>query len=101
MSTPPIKPARMAKYIFQCDAPRVKYTNGKEAMAMRIAERLVPRLRAASRFFCDAPSFVLTKKVPMTEQRIPTTAMSIGSVSASKLPNAATPSAAAEMIEPT
>ena len=101
MSTPAIRPARMAKYIFQFAAPSTKYTNGKEAIAIRIAEKLVPRLRAASRFFCVAPSLVLTKNVPRIEHAIPTAAMSIGRANAEKLPNAATPSAAAEMTEPT
>ena len=44
--------------------------------------RLVPKERAASRFFIEASSLVRTEKIPTMERRIPTAAISIGAITA-------------------
>ena len=72
-------------------------------MAISTADRLVPRDRAFSRVRWSAFSSVLTKKEPMMEHRMPTAAMTMGIAMALKASSAkaATPSAEAEMMEPT
>ena len=72
-------------------------------MAIRIADRFVPRDSAFSSVRWSAFSSVLTKNEPMMEQMMPTAAMTMGMAIALNAwsENAATPSAEAEMIEPT
>ena len=84
MSTPAIRPARMAKYRPRCSLPSREITSGQAMMAMRIADRLVPRDRAFSRVRWSACSSVRTKKVPMMEQMMPMAAMTMGMAMALK-----------------
>ena len=48
MSTPATKPDRMATYSPQCSMPSRPRTRKKEMMAIRIADRFVPRDSAFS-----------------------------------------------------
>ena len=78
MSTPATRPDRMATYSPQCSMPSSFHTRKKETMAIRIADRLVPRDSAFSSVRWSAFSSVLTKKEPMMEQIMPTAAMTMG-----------------------
>ena len=84
MSTPATRPDRMATYRPQCARPSMAQTRKNEMMAMRMADRLVPRDSAFSRVRWSAFSSVLTKKEPMMEQRMPTAAMTMGMAMALK-----------------
>ena len=55
---------------------------GIAMIAIRIAARLVPRLKEPRRLFWEASSFVLTRKDPMMEQMIPTAASIWGTIMA-------------------
>ena len=64
---------------------------------------LTPVPSAPSRFFIVAPSFVRTRKMPMTDSMMPTAAISIGASTACicmSPAKAAAPSAAVARIEP-
>ena len=58
--------------------PKSHHTRTNENIAVEIAEKLVPRRSAASRFFWLAPSLVCTKNDPMTENTTPTAAIRSG-----------------------
>ena len=68
----------MATYRPQCSLPSRPRTRKKEIIAIRIADRFVPRDSAFSNVRWSAFSSVLTKNEPMMEQRMPTAAMTIG-----------------------
>ena len=93
----------MATYSPQCSRPSKAQTMKKEITAISTADRLVPRLNAFSKVRWSAFSSVRTKNVPMTEQIMPTAAIAMGIAMALNAwsANAATPSAEAEMMEPT
>ena len=78
-------------------------TMGKEITAIMIALKFVPRPNDFNKSFWVAFSFVGTRKVPITEQRMPETAINSGTDMAfnGMFLNAATPNAMEEMTEPT
>ena len=78
ISTPATSPDRMATYKPQCSRPSSAHTRKKEIIAMRMADRLVPRDSAFSSVRWSAFSSVLTKNEPIMEHRMPTAAMTMG-----------------------
>ena len=77
----------------------------KEAMAISTALTFVPSPKAWSNSFIVAPSFVRTRKIPMSERNIPTAAIIIGAMTARNCMSpfkakAVAPSAAVERILP-
>ena len=77
----------------------------KVATAMSAALTLVPRPSEWSSSFIVAPSLVRTRKMPMSERKMPIAAITIGAITARScmsafMANAVAPSAAVDRIEP-
>ena len=82
-----------------------RYYITKVATAMRAALTLVPRPNEWSNSFIVAPSLVRTKKMPMSERKIPMAAIIIGAITARScispfIAKAVAPKAAVDNIEP-
>ena len=82
-----------------------RYNIIKVAMAISTALTLVPNDSDFSSSFMPAPSLVRTRKMPMSDRKIPTAAMIIGAMTAFScmspfMANAVAPKAAVDRIEP-